>query len=296
MNEPTRYTNSSNRPTVASVPELATDVDKCKAWLATRDGHTDLVKICTVFTEAIISGRIGVCQLILDSGLVDSAKVAFSEVIAMACHSGHLSVVQLLVSRLHPSTQDLYLALTTACTHGYVEIVTWLLGGMRLSRDMRWLLATASACGDIDAVRLLAVQAGVTSTEAMSLALRVACSNGNGKVVDWLMTHTTADVSLCSKLDTAEGIMTSLTAACFYGNVDTVVTLLQCVTPHTVNIQCGRYNDSALHFVIFFSNKENWKHSLHNACAQANIGDVIIAVHDTDVNMIDQSGSGVSAW
>jgi hypothetical protein len=66
-------------------------------------------------------------------------------------------VVQLLVRRCHPSTQHLYTALNTASAGGQVEIVTWLLGEMKLSHDerVRWLLATASACSDITTVRLL---------------------------------------------------------------------------------------------------------------------------------------------
>jgi hypothetical protein len=44
--------------------------------------------------------------------------------------------------------------------------------------------------------------------------------------------------------------MTSLTAACNNCHADVVKTLLQCMTPHTVNMQCGKHSDSALHFVI----------------------------------------------
>jgi hypothetical protein len=120
----------------------------------------------------------------------------------------------------------MYTALTNACARGHVETVKWLLNEMKLSHDerVRWLLATASACGDINTVRLQAAQAGVTSTEAMSQALRIACYNGSDEVVDWLTKYTTADASLCGELSVSLGSMTSLTAACCFGHADIVVT------------------------------------------------------------------------
>jgi ankyrin repeat protein len=298
MNQSSHSQDSSN--TAATVRDLATDIDKCTAWLATRDGHTNIAKIRNIFIQAISTGRTDVCQLILDSGRLDNAAIAQinGNMLEFACYRGHLSVVQLLVSRCHPSKQQLYTALTTACAYGHIEIVTWLLNEMKLSRveRVRRMLTTASARGDINTVKLLAVQVGVTSTEVMSQALRVACHHGRVKVVDWLMTYTTAEVSLCGELDTETGIMTSLTAACHEGQANIVLTLLQCVTPHTVNIQCGRYNDSALHFAIFGFSNTNWNHSLHNACHEANIDDVSIAMYDTDVDIIDQDGDTPLHW
>jgi hypothetical protein len=185
-----------------------------------------------------------------------------------------------------------------ACARGHIEIVTWLLSEMKLSHDERasWLLATASACSDITPVRLLASQTGLTSIEPMSQALRVACYLGRVKNADWLMTHTSADVSLRGELDISTGPMMLLTAACFHGHVDTVAMLIKCVTPHTVNIQCGRHNDSALHFAICFSNVKNWKHSIHGACTRDNTDDVSIALYDTNVNMTCHDGSIPLHW
>jgi hypothetical protein len=74
MNQSVRSQDTSN--TVASVPELATDVDKCQVWLATREGHTNLVKVANIFTEAVFAGCSNVCQLILDSGRLGKAIVA----------------------------------------------------------------------------------------------------------------------------------------------------------------------------------------------------------------------------
>jgi ankyrin repeat protein len=228
-----------------------------------------------VLNEAVHAGRSDICQLILTSGrLPDEAIERISNnTIAFACLNGQLSVVQLFVSRCHPSTRHLYAALTNACALGHIKIVTWLLSEMKLSHDerVRWLMATASARGDINTVRLLALQAGLTATEATSQALRVACYNGSGNVVNWLTMYTTADASLCGELGVSMGSMTSLDAACYLGNADIVVTLLQNVPPHAVNIQCGRYDDSALHSIICYNKSKHWIHSLHVACFRANI-------------------------
>jgi hypothetical protein len=293
MNQTTRKTDNSN--TVASVVDLATDVDRCKAWLATRDGRTNRAKSIIVLEKAINAGRSDICQLILDSKHLKVKTIPLMGIhfIETACYSGHLSMVQLLVSRFHPRTQQLYVALATACARGHVKIVVWLLMfRMKLSLDKRarWLLATASACGDIDTVRILAAETGLTATEAMSQALKAACYEKKVKVIDWLMMNTSADASVRSKLAFEPGEMTSLTAACFTGHFDIVRILLQCVTPHTVNIQCGDCNDSALHFVICSIYEKNWKHSLHNACSRADIGDVSVALHCTNVDMINQAG------
>jgi hypothetical protein len=302
MNESRRDNGYSEK--VVTVNDLATDLDKCTAWLAKAsvDYETKPIKIVNVLIEAIITGRSDICHLILNVVHKRQSKTDFTwistEALAFACYSGHLSVAQLIVNRNRPSAQHLYTALTNACTFGHVEMVTWLLGEMELSHSdtMRWMLATVSAIGDIDTVTLLAAQAGVTSTEAMSQALGVACYNGKAKVVDWLMMYTTADVSLCGELGVEIGLVTSLTAACRDGHANIVVSLLQCVTPYTVNLQCGTYNDSSLHFVIFYTNQANWNHSLHNACYRGDIRDALNTVYSTDVNMIDQSGSTPLHW
>jgi ankyrin repeat protein len=144
-------------------------------------------------------------------------------------------------------------ALLDASSEGHSEVVQWLLGEMKLSHDdsVTWLLATASARGDIDTVKLLTAQTASQAIHDTSHALRCACYNGRGDVVDWLMANTASSVSKLGDLGTGNGgTMTSLTAACYNGHADIVKTLLQCVTPHTVNIQCGKYNDSALHLLF----------------------------------------------
>jgi hypothetical protein len=232
---------------VASVKDLATDLHKIEAWLAGDDGLNNSTKIMNILIEAIHVGRSDICQLIFNSGLLDNSKIALisKDAIETACLSGQLSMVQLIVSQCHPSTQQLYTALANACLNGHVKIVGWLLDEMKLSYSdsVKWLLATASARGDIDTVKLLAAQNEITSTKAMSQALRAAFYQGRVTVVDWLITYTTANVSSCGGLGFATGPMTSLTAACYSSHPDIVLTLLQCVTSHTVNIQCGKYND-----------------------------------------------------
>jgi hypothetical protein len=292
MNEPIRDKDRNN--TAASLKDLATGIDQCKAWLATRDSHSSIVKIFNVLFAAIDAGRSDVCQLILDSGRLDNAVAASMStvVVAKACSSGHLSMVQLIVSRCHPSTQHLHEGLTIACENGHVEIVTWLLSEMKFShyKPVTWLLATASARGDINTVRLLAARAGLIATEVMSQALRVACYNGRVKVVDWLITYTTADVSLCGELDCIRGSVTSLTAACYTRHVDIMATLVQCVTPHAVNIQCGRYRDSVFHSVIGKISEESWNRSIYSSCLEGNVCGVSKVLFDTNVDMIDHHG------
>jgi hypothetical protein len=212
------------------------------------------MKLAHVFYTAANYGNINICEAIIDSGRLSDEHLA--PALRMACtRADGISVAQLIVRRCRVSTQHLHDALIDCCTEGHAAIMQWLLSEIQLSHDERvtWRLATASACGDINTVRLLAAQVERDHTNVMSHALRTASYNGRVDVVDWLMTHTTADVSLCGEINTARGTMTSLAVACHRGHADTVVTLLQCVTPHTVNIQCGECMDSALHFTIWYT-------------------------------------------
>jgi hypothetical protein len=295
MNVPAR--NNSSRKTVATVTDLTTYLKKCKAWLATRDGQSNITKNMNVLIEAIHAGRSDICRLIFDRERLNHITTALinQQAIACLCYSGHRSVAQLIIRRCHPTTQQLYTALANASTYGRMEVVAWLASEMQLSDDdvVRWVLTTASARGDIDNVKLLTVglQTGPTSTRTVSQALKGACYMGKMKVVNWLTIYTAADVTLRGELDYAIGSMTSLTAACYKSHSDIVRTLLQCVTPHTVNIQCGRPNESALHSVMYYIKHDNWNHSLHSVCKRADIRDVNNALYDTDIDMIDHHGS-----
>lgn len=293
MSKSKHKTDSSN--TAASVRDLATDANKCISWLASRDGRTNIAKTLNVFLEAIYAGRSDICQLILENGHLNIARnePVLIKAIETACLNGHLSLVQLIVSRCCPSTKHLRTALKTASEFGRDKIMIWLLSVMKPSRDdcVKWLLTTASAHGDINKVRVFALQAGVTSTEAISQALGAACYQNKVEVVKWLTKHTTADASFRSQPAFETGSMTSLATACFSGNTDIVVTLLPCVTPHTINMQCGTHSNSALHYAICYNNFKGWNHSLHGACYRANIDEVTSAVYDADVNTTDNNDS-----
>jgi ankyrin repeat protein len=94
---------------------------------------------------------------------------------------------------------------------------------------------------------------------------------------------------LLGELCATFGTMTSLIAACFHGYADIVKRVLQCVTPHTVNIQCGRYCDSALNFVMCYFDGNTWARSLHGACGRSSIHEVRNLVHGpNNVDVADQ--------
>ncbi len=62
------------------------------------------------------------------------------------------------------------------------------------------------------------------------------------------MTYTTAKVSMLVNVDPiTETKVTSLAAACSEGHADIARTLLQCVTPRSVNILCGWWD---VHFAL----------------------------------------------
>jgi hypothetical protein len=279
--------------TLLSVAELAAgDVTQLTTWMDSRDGRTNKNKLAHVFGTAAHYGNINICEAIIGSGRLSDEYLAWA--LSWACTSVHgISVAQLIVRRRHVSTQLLRDALTDCCTEGPATIMQWLLSEIQLSHGERvtWRLATASACGDINTVRLLAVQVERDHTNVMSHALRTASYRGRGDVVGWLMTHTTADVSLCGEITTARGTMTSLAAACCRGHADIVVALLQCVTPHTVNIQCGVCMDSALHLTIWYTGP-TWYRSanLHHACRNGDRERVGSLLYSADVN--EQSSYG----
>jgi ankyrin repeat protein len=208
----------------------------------------------------------------------------------MVCSFNQLTLARIFVERCRSllNSQHLYDALLGASSHGHSEVVQLLLGEMKLSHDDRvtWLLATASARGDTKTVKLLTAQSSSQAIHDTSRSLLFACYNGRGDVVDWLMANTASSVCKVGDLGTG-GTMTSLTAACYSGHADLVKrlkTLLQCVTPHTVNIQCGVYNDSALHSVIW-RGRDTRVNALHNACANNNIEEVNTLLYTDDVNV-----------
>jgi hypothetical protein len=285
-----RRTSEDSDDTVLSVHELVRgNVTQLTSWMDSRDGRTNDTKLANVFSWAAVGGNTIICEAIIDSGRVSDELLALA--LRLACGTaGGISVAQLIVRRCRVTTQHLHDALITCCTEGRAAFMQWLLSEIQLSHDERvtWWLATASARGDINTVRLLAAQVERDHTNVMSRALRSASYTGRADVVDWLMTHTTADVRLCGEIKIARGTMTSLGVACYRGHADTVVTLLQCVPPHTVNILCGRCMDSALHFTIWYTGPK-WDKTFHSACARSDkkrLGSLLYSVYvdQQDVN------------
>jgi ankyrin repeat protein len=285
--------SANSGDTIPTVVELATGhVTQLTSWMVSRDGRTNVEKLAQVFYMAANYGSDNICEAIIDSGRLSDKHLLGA--LSVACtRADGIPVAQLIVRRGRATTQHLHDALIDCCTEGHAATMQWLLSEIQLSHDERvtWRLATASACGDINTVKLLAAHVERDHTSVMSHALRTASYNGRVDVVDWLMTHTTADVSLCGEINTFYGTMTSLAAACYRGHADTVVTLLQCVTPHTVNIQCGLYMDSALHFTIWYTGP-TWYRSetLHKACLRSNRERVSSLLYSVDVDEQDASG------
>lgn len=277
---------------VPSVTELAnTSLAKFKVWLSSVEGKTNIAKIRNVLIEAVSIGRCDICQAVMDSGRVANDVIA--QMLPIACLDGHLSVAQLIVNRGYASTSYLYVSLIEASTQGQVVIVLWLLDAIKLSYEdsTRWLLATASGNGHMFYVQMFAAPSDM---QAVSQALRTACWHGRVNVVGWLTKYTTADASLSGTLDILIGPMTSLTAACYKSQSAIVKTLLQCVTPHTVNIQSGKLADSALHLImssVVYYDKSKWNGLLHSACDRGNIDEVSTVLHVQNINVTDHSGN-----
>jgi hypothetical protein len=128
-----------------------------------------------------------------------SPLIHLAETLRLACYRNHLTLAKVIVGRYRsvPKLQHLCNALLEASSSGHSEVVQWLLCEMKLSHDDRvtWLLATASARGDIDTVKLLVAQTGSQAIHDTSHALRCACYTGKSNVVDWLMANTASSVS-----------------------------------------------------------------------------------------------------
>jgi hypothetical protein len=124
----------------------------------------------------------------------------------------------------HEVTNARYLqaAMTDTCLAGHVAAVQWLADVMKLSQAdvTRWLLATASARGDLDTVKRLAGELRSTFKSSLQLksileqALRLAAYNGQHHVIRWLTSHTTVDVTRRGVISMLEdGEMTPLAGA-----------------------------------------------------------------------------------
>jgi hypothetical protein len=178
-----------------------------------------------------------------------------------------------------------------------MRIVKWLISDvMTLSHTDRitWLLIAACARGDMSDIQQLATQVDSDVTRVMSQALRVACYRGRDDVVKWLTSHTTADVRSFGLMPTVRGEVTSLMAACDRSNCSIVRRLLQCVTPHAVNMMSGYIRDTALHFTVCSEAKANLQ--LIEACIDGNIDKAANMLHVSNLDLQAAGGSTALHW
>ncbi len=155
------------------------DVSKLMTLLkSSADCRTNYKKINKLLFPAMFTNQIDICQVSINSGKLNGKAV--TQAMTVACICGHLSLAQLIVRRFRVSTQDMHCALCNASRRGHTEIVNWLVSEMKLSRldNIRWLLATASARGDIKNVKLLAAETSKHATNVLSQALTIACYRG----------------------------------------------------------------------------------------------------------------------
>jgi hypothetical protein len=206
-----------------------------------------------------------------------------------ACQFNHMSIAKRVIQHCSIHTHTLTEALLDASVRGHVHIVEWLISDvMHLSYTdrIRWTFVTACVRGDVSDIQQLATRVHSDVTSVMSQALRVACYNGRHDVVKWLTSHTTADVSSAAVIFTGDGEMTSLMAACDKGHNRIAIQLLQCVTPHTVNMMSGTARDTALHFTCFSENERR----LYTACSDGDVDAMSDLLYTSDVDLQDNYG------
>jgi hypothetical protein len=170
------------------------NVDAVRKWLYS-GGRYDVNKLATVLCIAAEYGHTDICQLVIDCATVSTGDLTTA--LGVACWMRHLSVVQLIVSTLghHCNSQLLDDCLHFAAIRCYSEMVNWLLPLTHPTDAdyMRWDLVQASARGDLTRVTQLVDTIGRDVTDVTSHALCAACYRGRVDIVDWLMTHTSAD-------------------------------------------------------------------------------------------------------
>jgi ankyrin repeat protein len=259
--------------------EMATAVDKYGIMRAVITGNVMLVKnwlndhkhinvkhVALAMREAARNGHDDICQLMIDSGQVSHNIIGYA--FPVACSHGHLSTAKLLLRQGLVNHKILAEALSSAALYGRRQIVTWLaISVMNLSSNNYIKNQLITACANGDIINIKHLSAHVDWDSAKNQALRVACHNGEHDVIEWLTSHTTADVSNAGVVRPLDGRVTSLMAACDSGYTRIAIQLLQCVSPDTVNITSEIFHETALHFTIWS------EHStlLHHAC---NDGDV----------------------
>jgi ankyrin repeat protein len=266
------------------------DVETVNKWLTAR-GYTHDGQLRTVIGQAVTQGHDSICQLLLDCDAIRSDENAVDLAFTTACDRNRMSIAKLVIQHCSLHTHTLTEALLSASVRGNVHIVEWLISDvMHLSYTdcIRWTFVTVCVCGDVSDIQQLATRVHSDVTSVMSQALRVASYNGRHDVVKWLTSHTTADVSSAAVTRTEDGEMTSLMAACFTGHNRIAIQLLQCVTPHTVNMMSGTRRDTALHLTCFSETDKR----LYDACIGSDVNAMcdLLILNTSNVDLQGSNG------
>jgi hypothetical protein len=259
------------------------DVETVNKWLTAR-GYTHRGQLVTVINQAVRHGHDNICQLLLDCDAIRSDEEVMGFAFTTACDNNQLSIAKRVIQHCSIHTHTLTDALLEASRSGNVNTVEWLISDvMHLSYTdhIRWTFVTACARGDVSDIQQLVTRVHSDVTSVMSQALRVASYKGRHNVVRWLTSHTTADVSCAAVIHTIDGEMTSLMAACDRGHKRIAIQLLQCVTPHTVNMMSGKRRDTALHLTCFSETDRR----LYTACLNGDVDAVSDLMYTTDVDL-----------
>jgi ankyrin repeat protein len=261
------------------------DVDAVRKWLYS-GGRFDLNKQATVLSRAATRGHTDICQLVIECGTVSAEDLVY--ILRSACFRGHLSLVQLIVSTLghHYDSQLLHNCLHLAAIRCHTEVVNWLLPLTNPTDAdyVRYNLVLTSARGDLTHVTQLVIKIGPNATDEMSHALLTACCWGRVEIVDWLMTHTSADVNYSRAIDNE--IMTSLATACYEGHMTVANRLLTDATSQCdVNMVTGVKCNAALHNIIWHTRPI----PLHELCYSGDTAAVVNVVYECDVNVQDNN-------
>jgi ankyrin repeat protein len=267
------------------------DVETVNKWLTAR-GYTHYGQLITVIHQAVAHGHDNICQLLLDCDAIRNDEVAMDFAFTTACDRNRLSIAKRVIQHCSIHTHTLTEALLDASMSGCVDIVEWLISNvMHLSYTdrIRLTFLAACVCGDVSDIQQLATRVHSDVTSVMSQALRVACNSSRHDVVKWLTSHTTADVSNAVVIYPAVGEMTSLMVACDRGENRIAIQLLQCVTPHTVNMMSGTRRDTALHFTCF----SETRYRLYGACREGDVEVMNDLLYTCDVDL--QASNGMTS-
>jgi hypothetical protein len=142
--------------------------------------------------------------------------------------------------------------------------------------------------GDLDKVKQLTATVRTDETmSVMSQALRTACWNGRCNVVEWLLIHTTVDVTQLGITWYMRGPVTALTAASFRGHVTVVHRLLE--EPSDINEQSEGTCDTTLHHTIWCQYED--VSSLHKTCIDGDTDMVCQLLYRRHVDTQDNNGN-----